>query len=164
MWGIAVPTCHLWLVVARFSLDGRSTLQRLFSTFPSGAAGVGLLVLRAAAGGTLAAQGVIHLFSPPSLTMTVLAASIFLTLTGVFILIGFLTPIVSPLAALECAAALVWSTLPWGLLSSNFVVCRLIAMFVAIALIGPGAFSVDAHIFGWKEIVIPSATQHREEE
>lgn len=96
--------------------------------------------------------------------MNVLAASIFLTLTGVFILIGFLTPIVSLLAALECAATLVWTTLPWGLLSSNFVVFRLIAMFAAIALIGPGAFSVDAHIFGWKEIVIPSATQRRGEE
>jgi uncharacterized membrane protein YphA (DoxX/SURF4 family) len=122
------------------------------------------LVLRAAAGTTLAVQGIIDLFSRSSLTVNVLAASIFLTLTGVFILIGFLTPIVSLLAALECAAALVWTTLPWGLLSSNFVVFRLIAMFAAIALIGPGAFSVDAHIFGWKEIVIPSATQRRGEE
>jgi putative oxidoreductase len=122
------------------------------------------LVLRAAAGTTLAVQGIIDVFSRSSLTVNVLAASIFLTLTGVFILIGFLTPIVSLLAALECAAALVWTTLPWGLLSSNFVVFRLIAMFAAIALIGPGAFSVDAHIFGWKEIVIPSATQRRGEE
>jgi uncharacterized membrane protein YphA (DoxX/SURF4 family) len=160
---------HPRFVVYRWSLralarDGRSTLQRLFSAFPSGAPGVGLLVLRAAAGSTLAAQGVMGLFSRSSPTVNVLAVSIFLTLTGVFVLIGFLTPIVSPLAALGCAATLVWTTLPWGLLTSNFVVFRLIAMLVAIALIGPGVFSVDAQIFGWKEIVIPSVTQHREEE
>jgi uncharacterized membrane protein YphA (DoxX/SURF4 family) len=98
------------------------------------------------------------------LTVSVLAVSIFFMLTGVLVLIGFLTPIVSPLAAVECAATLVWATLPWGLLISDIVVFRLIAMLVAIALIGPGAFSVDAQIFGWKEIVIPAATQHKEEE
>ena len=96
--------------------------------------------------------------------MNALTVSIFLTLTGVFVLIGFLTPIVSPLAALGCAAILARTALPWGLLASNFVVFRLIAMLVAIALIGPGAFSVDAQIFGWKEIVIPSVTQHKDEE
>jgi len=74
------------------------------------------------------------------------------------------TPIVSPLAALGCAASLVWTVFPWGLLTSHFVAFRLIAMLVAIALIGPGAFSVDAQIFGWKEIVIPSVTQHKNEE
>jgi uncharacterized membrane protein YphA (DoxX/SURF4 family) len=104
------------------------------------------------------------LFSRSSPTVNDLAVSIFLTLTGVFVLIGFLTPIVSTLAALGCAATLVWTTLPWGLLTSNFVVFRLLAMLVAIALIGPGVFSVDAQIFGWREIVIPSVTHHREEE
>jgi uncharacterized membrane protein YphA (DoxX/SURF4 family) len=122
------------------------------------------LILRAAAGITLVAQGSLLLLSHSSLSVNALAAAILLTLTGIFILIGFLTPIASPLAALECAAALVWTTMPWGLLGSNLVVFRLIAMFVAIALIGPGSFSVDAHIFGWKEIVIPSPTPRKEEE
>jgi uncharacterized membrane protein YphA (DoxX/SURF4 family) len=103
------------------------------------------------------------LFSRSSLSVNVLAVSVLFTLTGVFIVIGFLTPIISPLAALECATALVLTTLPWGLLGSGLVVFRLIAMLVAIALIGPGAFSVDAHIFGWKEIVIPSPTPRKEE-
>jgi uncharacterized membrane protein YphA (DoxX/SURF4 family) len=86
-----------------------------------------------------------------------------LTITGVFILIGFLTPILSPLAALECAAFLIWVPVPWGLLTSNLVVFPLITMFCAIALIGPGAFSLDAHLFGWKEIIIPAAPRKPEE-
>jgi putative oxidoreductase len=119
--------------------------------------------LRAAAGSTLAAQGIIYLLSRPNLAIGVIALSAFLTLTGVFILIGFLTPIVNILAALECVVALVWVELPWGLLTPNLGVFRLIMMFVAIALIGPGAFSIDAHLFGWKEIVIPAA-QHKSED
>ncbi|HEY2117705.1 MAG TPA: DoxX family protein [Candidatus Acidoferrum sp.] len=111
----------------------------------------------------LAAQGIVYLLSPPNLTVGVIALSVFLTLTGVFILIGFLTPIVNMLAALECTVALVWVQLPWGLLTSNLGFFCLIMMFVAIALIGPGAFSIDAHLFGWKEIVIPAA-HHKSEE
>jgi uncharacterized membrane protein YphA (DoxX/SURF4 family) len=152
------------VVVRRLAFDGRGTLQRLFSAFPSGAPGVGLLVLRAAAGSTLAIQGIIPVFSGSILSVSALAISILLTLTGVFVLIGFLTPLASPLAALECAAAVVWTTLPWGLLSSHFVIFRLIAMFIAVALIGPGAYSVDAQIFGWKEIVIPSAMPDKDDE
>jgi uncharacterized membrane protein YphA (DoxX/SURF4 family) len=120
--------------------------------------------LRAAAGSTLAIQGIIPVFSGSILSVSALAISILLTLTGVFVLIGFLTPLASPLAALECAAAVVWTTLPWGLLSSHFVIFRLIAMFIAVALIGPGAYSVDAQIFGWKEIVIPSAMPDKDDE
>ncbi|MGB2628510.1 MAG: hypothetical protein WAK20_17125 [Candidatus Acidiferrum sp.] len=70
----------------------------------------------------------------------------------------------SPLAVLECMVALVWTRLPWGLLSSDADVFRLIAIFIAIALLGPGVLSVDARIFGWKEIVIPPPTAHRKEE
>ena len=87
-----------------------------------------------------------------------------LTLTGVFVLIGFLTPVVGSLAVIECAAALVWTAFPWGLLASNSDVFRLIAIFVAIVLIGPGALSVDARLFGWKEIVIPSPAVRQEED
>ena len=119
--------------------------------------------MRAAGGATLTAQGVILLFSRSSLSVIALAASVLLALTGVFILIGFLTPIVSPLAAIECAAALVWTAFPWGLLASNSDVFRLIAIFAAIVLIGPGALSVDARLFGWKEIVIPSPAVRKEE-
>jgi uncharacterized membrane protein YphA (DoxX/SURF4 family) len=142
---------------------GRCTLQRLFSAFPGGPPGSGLLILRAATGATLAAQG-ISFFLHPQITGTLLVAGVLLTATGVFILIGFLMPIVSLLATVECLSMVVYGiTLPHSLFSSKLVAIQAAAIFVAMALLGPGAFSVDARLFGWKEIVIPAAPHKPQE-
>ena len=78
--------------------------------------------------------------------------------TGALILIGFLTPIFSALACLECLVVAAFGSCPsWSLFGSRFIVAQVTATLVAIAFLGPGAFSVDARLFGWKEIVIPAA-------
>jgi uncharacterized membrane protein YphA (DoxX/SURF4 family) len=111
----------------------------------------------------LAAQG-ISFFLHPQITGTLLVAGVLLTATGVFILIGFLMPIVSLLATVECLSMVVYGiTLPHSLFSSKLVAIQAAAIFVAMALLGPGAFSVDARLFGWKEIVIPAAPHKPQE-
>jgi uncharacterized membrane protein YphA (DoxX/SURF4 family) len=143
---------------------GGCTLQRLFSAFPGGPPGIGLLVLRTAAGATLAAQGIICLALHPHLTMAWLATAVLLTVTGIFILIGFLTPIFSPLAALQCLGIAVFGiSFPWCLFDSKLVTFQATAILVATAFLGPGAFSLDARLFGWKEIVIPAAPHKPEQ-
>src|SRR5271169_3430261 len=143
---------------------GRCTLQRLFSAFPDGPPGIGLLLLRTAAGATFAAQGILGLSLYPHMTAALLAAGILLTLTGVFMLIGFLTPIFSPLAALQCLSMAVFGiSFPWCLFNSKLVTIQAIAILVALAFLGPGAFSLDARLFGWKEIVIPAAPHKPEQ-
>ena len=84
--------------------------------------------------------------------------------TGVSILIGFLTPVLAPLGGLECLSiAFSWFPAPvLGLFDSKLVTTQVIAMFAAVALLGPGAYSLDARLFGWKEIVIP-ASPHKPE-
>jgi uncharacterized membrane protein YphA (DoxX/SURF4 family) len=76
---------------------------------------------------------------------------------GALLLIGFLTPVASVLIALA-TIAIARSWVPAA--TSNFFNTPLPAFLVviiaaAIALLGPGAFSVDCRLFGRREIIIP---------
>ena len=74
---------------------------------------------------------------------------------GILLLGGFLTPFVSTaLALVNLGAALSW--IPHALdaySATDFLFIA--AVETAIALLGPGALSVDAHLFGRHRIVIP---------
>ena len=134
-------------------------LHRLFSAFPGGFPGVGLLLLRVVVAATLVGHGILCLQSSDRVTLVVSVSTALLLLSGGCLLIGFLTPILSLLAGLECLG-IACSWFPFQLLSpfeSKLALAPLIAMSAAIALLGPGAFSLDARLFGWKEIVIPPA-------
>jgi uncharacterized membrane protein YphA (DoxX/SURF4 family) len=73
------------------------------------------------------------------------------------LVIGFLTPAASAVVAVTFAAIVLSRVV--GLPLSSFVDrdagLFVIADAVAIVLIGPGAFSLDARLFGRREIVIP---------
>jgi len=112
-------------------------------------------------GAALVAHGVLCLVSSDRITLVVSVSTALLLLSGGCLLIGFLTPILSLLGGLECLG-IVWSWFPFQLLSpfeSKLALAPIIAMSIAIALLGPGAFSLDARLFGWKEIVIPPASR-----
>lgn len=140
-------------------------LHRLFSAFPAGLPGVGLLLLRVVVGLALGGHGFLCLLSADRMTLPVSLAAGLLLLSGILLLIGFLTPIFSLLSAFECLAiALSWS--PFQLqptFDSKLVFIPIIVIAAAIALLGPGAFSLDARIFGWKEIVIPPSSRPPQE-
>jgi uncharacterized membrane protein YphA (DoxX/SURF4 family) len=136
-------------------------LHRLFSAFPAGFPGVGLLLLRVVVGLTLGGHGLLCLLSSDRVTFGVLLSTALLLLSSVLLLIGFLTPILSLLAGLECLA-IILSWFPFQLLipfESKLALIPIIVIAAAIALLGPGAFSLDARFFGWKEIVIPPASR-----
>jgi len=140
-------------------------LHRLFSAFPAGFPGIGLLLLRVVVGATLVGHGVLCLLSSERVTLLVLVSFAVLSLSGVCLLIGFLTPILSLLAGLE-NLGIAFSWFPLQLLSpfeSKLALAPVIAISAAIALLGPGAFSLDARLFGWKEIVIPPASRPTQE-
>lgn len=76
---------------------------------------------------------------------------------GAFLLAGLMTPLVAVLvAAGGMAVALSWLPLPGqDLFASYLAIFNLIVLSIAIALLGPGAFSLDARMFGRREITIP---------
>ena len=122
-----------------------TVVQRLFSTFPQGAPGVGLVLLRAAVAIPLVQQAIAGLLnaSPPA-TLGVVAAG-----AALLLLVGLWTPVAGVLVALsEVALAVAHPAEPW-----TFV--HFAALGAALALLGPGAWSLDAHLFGRKHIQIP---------
>jgi uncharacterized membrane protein YphA (DoxX/SURF4 family) len=78
---------------------------------------------------------------------------------GIALMIGFLTPIAGACASLgNLANGVSWSLAPGG--NSNAIhSIYLVVICIAITLLGPGAFSLDARLFGRREIIIPGRSR-----
>ena len=78
--------------------------------------------------------------------------------SGVTLLAGIITPIAALVAGLGAIAS-GFSFLPAppvsNLADSKLAVILIAIVATAIACLGPGAFSVDARLFGRREIIIP---------
>ena len=129
--------------------------------FPGGRPGIGLLLLRLMVGLTLVVQAVAYLYDLPNLTINTYAALALTLSFGLCFLVGILTPLTSLLIVLGAFGyALSWIPVPAAnLFESKLVSVNVIAMATAILFLGPGAFSIDARLFGRREIFIPH-TKH----
>jgi hypothetical protein len=122
--------------------------------FPSGWPGAGLLLLRASIGATAIVQGARCLLDPAGVSLLLGIASVLAIISGICTLIGFVTPLVGFILGLGATSLAIFGAR--AELSSLFAV----AMAAAICCLGPGAFSVDALLFGRREIIIPRSRQH----
>jgi putative oxidoreductase len=119
-------------------------LQRLFSTFASGWPGFALFIQRLLTGILLVHQGLALLTKTHALGLAI--PEIVGAVAGLFILAGLWTPI----AGVLVAAVELWIALTGG---GN--VCTPIILAVlggTLAMIGPGAWSFDARLFGRKHL------------
>jgi len=122
-------------------------VQRLFSTFAGGWPGAGLLLLRSVVGIVLIDCGVMKLCSELSIQLTILSV---LTIgTGLLVIAGLWTPVAGPLVAvLEVWRAFIFP--------ANLLLYLLLGTIgIALTMIGPGAWSIDARLFGRKQIYAP---------
>jgi uncharacterized membrane protein YphA (DoxX/SURF4 family) len=132
-------------------------LQRLFSTYPDQWTGVGLVVIRTALAAYCVGAGINAFTSPSTYLLPGRITGILDLVAAVLLLAGFLMPIASALCmagtSLEVIALLPASApAPPNHLAPLYV---LLMISAALVLLGPGAFSVDAHLFGRREIIIP---------
>jgi hypothetical protein len=119
-------------------------LRRLYSTFAGGWPGIGLILMRLVAGFALVSSAGPALLSSPAIPVTIL--SVLLVAAAILLIIGLFSPIVGTLVALIETCRLV--TIP-----EDRLVYLLVATFgAALAMLGPGLWSIDAHLFGWKRI------------
>ena len=123
-------------------------MRRLFFTFARGWPGVGLLLLRLVVGGALIGRAVVRLSGTPSIeiaTLSVLAIG-----AGLFMLLGLWTPVAGTLVALIETLKIVRH------LGDPWIYIFLATMGAALAMLGPGLWSIDARLYGWKRISPPA--------
>jgi uncharacterized membrane protein YphA (DoxX/SURF4 family) len=101
--------------------------------------------MRLTAGIGLVVQGVAALLVGPPLGPALFQA--FSTGLGILLLAGLWTPIAGALVAVEALWNVFSSGDPWRWI-------MLATLGAALALIGPGAWSIDARLFGWKRLEI----------
>jgi uncharacterized membrane protein YphA (DoxX/SURF4 family) len=141
---------------------GGIPLQRLFSSFPEGWPGTGLVFLRLTIAVNAISSGVGALVGSSTHAIGVWAAGSIAIAVGAPIFIGFLTPAASAAATVGYLMAGVSSFLTGE--ANNHIgtlaAFNLAAISAALVLLGPGAFSLDARLFGRREIIIPEGRIH----
>ena len=126
-------------------------MRRSFSHFARGWPGTGLLLIRSLLGLTVICHEVRALLSNPFTLFS--AISVTLIIAGVLLIVGLWTPIAGILVGVLQIPYLLHSANPWMYL-------RLGIFASALAMVGPGGWSIDAHLFGWKRLEVPPRVQN----
>lgn len=124
-------------------------MQRLFSTFADGWSGAGLLAQRLLLGAALVYADVTCLTVTPVCSFPVTKS--IEALAGILLMAGLWTPIAGILVAgVETRIALS----PTG---NPMIALALGVLGLTLAMIGPGAWSMDARLFGRRHIAFPES-------
>jgi putative oxidoreductase len=119
-------------------------LQRLFSTFANGWPGLGLLLQRLLTAAVLFYSAVVvkGQSHPNSVVIPYMLAA----LAGILLFAGFWTPVAGALTAI----VEIWISICCA--GDPLVPIMLATLGATLALLGPGAWSIDARLFGRKHI------------
>jgi putative oxidoreductase len=115
--------------------------------------GAGLLIMRLVAGTVLIFRAVAGLSGALAIGPPLLL--VFQIGLGLLLLAGLWTPVAATLAAVLAFWRL------FSQLGEPWIQVLLATLGVALALLGPGAWSIDARLFGWKRVDIPDRQSRR---
>jgi uncharacterized membrane protein YphA (DoxX/SURF4 family) len=120
--------------------------------------------LRVAAGATLISQGIAYFNDKHGAGFLTFAIVGLVIALGCLLLIGFWTRVIAALAAIiDIASVFSWfpgaNTGPLGIATTAMLAA---AIAVAVICLGAGALSIDARVFGRREILIPASAIERE--
>ena len=114
-------------------------MQRLFSTFPNGWPGAGLLLLRCSVATALLADSVAGLNPDQA------AIELLLRVTGIALALALALGVFTPVVGIAVAAAEAWYAMQGGW-SGHHLLVAIVA--VGLAMLGPGNWSIDARLYG----------------
>ena len=120
-------------------------MQRLFSTFPDGWPGFGLLLLRVGLSSHLIFIAISDL-SARSSEPIALATNLAAAVGGIFLLAGLWTPIMGALVAVDE----VWLAVSLHSPGQEHIWIHscLAVISTSVSMLGPGAWSIDARLYG----------------
>jgi uncharacterized membrane protein YphA (DoxX/SURF4 family) len=115
-----------------------------------------LLVLRFAFAAAPLVQGM-YCLQEPDPTPAKLMLGLMGLASSAMLLIGFLTPIVGAFVGLAAigAGSSVFPSCTRNLFASYVPLVFAASILFAVIILGPGAFSLDARLFGRREIIVP---------
>jgi putative oxidoreductase len=119
-------------------------LQRLFSTFADGWPGAGLLLQRILVGGALIDCAISSLTD--ALRFQIAVPELLSAAAGALIIAGLWTPVTG------IVVSVVQGWIAFSRPNGALMAIVLAVLGLSLAMIGPGAWSIDARLFGRKQI------------
>ena len=143
-------------------------MDRFFSQFPAGSVGLALFLLRLADGFGLASEG-IHLFTPAGTTPETTSAVLLglaLVASAIMLILGLRTTVAGSAGAVCTAGSVLYGMDRVNLSATDadawFLLFALVfVLSSALALTGPGGYSLDARLSGWRRIRLSSGRPNR---
>jgi putative oxidoreductase len=131
-------------------------MERLYSQYPGGVVGLALLLLRIVIGSWLTRDGVYRwiMRSPAGESTLQIVIGILLAPMAILIVFGLRTSFVMIAGAVLLLASELSSRVSDG--RSGFCLLLQVCLCASVALLGPGGYSLDARLSGWKSIDISS--------
>jgi putative oxidoreductase len=116
----------------------------LYSTFAGGWPAIGLILMRLMAAIAIMSSVGSVLLGNPTVPEAIMA--FLLAIAAILLGVGFCTPIVGTVLALIESGSILMRPAEWQL---HLLVAT---VGYALAMLGPGLWSIDARLFGWKRI------------
>jgi hypothetical protein len=133
-------------------------MERLYSQYPNGVVGLAVLLLRIVVSSWLTRDAIHSIInSPPTESMIQIVINALLISLSLFVVFGLRTSYV-----LIASVGLLLTSELYSRISDDqgwFCLLLLVLVSVSVALLGPGGYSLDARLSGWRSINISSGTK-----